>query len=31
MELRLNTNWADYTILAVYFVTVLGIGFAARR
>ena len=31
MELRLNTNWADYTILAIYFVTVLGIGFAARR
>jgi SSS family solute:Na+ symporter len=31
MELRLDTNWADYAILGVYFVAVLGIGFAARR
>ncbi|NUR42396.1 MAG: sodium:solute symporter family protein [Streptomyces sp.] len=30
-ELRLPTNWLDYTILAIYFVVVLGIGFAARR
>src|SRR5215470_7453769 len=29
--LRLQTNAADYTILAVYFAVVLGIGFAARR
>jgi len=29
--LKLDTNAADYTILAVYFVVVLGIGFAARR
>ncbi|MET8556791.1 sodium:solute symporter family protein [Streptomyces sp. NPDC004959] len=29
--LRLPTNWLDYTILALYFVVVLGIGFAARR
>jgi SSS family solute:Na+ symporter len=29
--LRLNTNAADYMILAVYFIVVLGIGFAARR
>ncbi|MGW4567779.1 sodium:solute symporter family protein [Streptomyces sp. NPDC004561] len=29
--LRLPTNWLDYTILAIYFVVVLGIGFAARR
>src|SRR6187551_2279777 len=29
--LRLNPNAADYTILAVYFCVVLGIGFAARR
>ena len=30
-ELRLPVDWLDYTILAVYFVVVLGIGFAARR
>ncbi|NKQ28410.1 sodium:solute symporter family protein [Streptomyces galbus] len=30
-ELRLPTNALDYTILAIYFVVVLGIGFAARR
>ncbi|GAA1418375.1 sodium:solute symporter family protein [Streptomyces thermospinosisporus] len=29
-ELRLPTNWLDYTILGIYFVVVLGIGFAAR-
>jgi solute:Na+ symporter, SSS family len=29
--MRLNTNFADYAILAIYFVAVLGIGFAARR
>jgi solute:Na+ symporter, SSS family len=29
--LRLDTNVADYSILAVYFVVVLGVGFAARR
>jgi SSS family solute:Na+ symporter len=29
--LRLDTNAADYMILAVYFIVVLGIGFAARR
>ncbi|KAA6221402.1 Na+/galactose cotransporter [Streptomyces albofaciens JCM 4342] len=29
--LRLPTNGLDYAILAVYFVVVLGIGFAARR
>ncbi|KAF4405406.1 MULTISPECIES: sodium:solute symporter family protein [Streptomyces] len=29
--LRLPTNWLDYSILAIYFVVVLGIGFAARR
>src|SRR3954464_6988202 len=28
---RLNVNAVDYAILAVYFVTVLGIGFAAKR
>src|ERR671929_2007444 len=31
LELRLDTNFADYAILAIYFVAVLGIGFAARR
>src|ERR671929_1726888 len=31
LELRLNTNAADWSILAIYFVAVLGIGFAARR
>ncbi|MFF4502590.1 sodium:solute symporter family protein [Streptomyces sp. NPDC001401] len=30
-ELRLPTNWLDYTILGIYFAVVLGIGFAARR
>jgi solute:Na+ symporter, SSS family len=30
-EIRLNTNLADYLILVIYFVAVLGIGFAARR
>lgn len=30
-ELRLPTNWLDYLILGIYFVVVLGIGFAARR
>ncbi|SCG52174.1 sodium:solute symporter family protein [Micromonospora coxensis] len=29
--LRLNMNLLDYGILALYFVTVLGVGFAARR
>ena len=29
--LRLEANFLDYSILAVYFVVVLGIGFAARR
>ncbi|AXK36685.1 Na+/galactose cotransporter [Streptomyces armeniacus] len=29
--LRLHTNALDYTLLAIYFVVVLGIGFAARR
>src|SRR4051812_42833443 len=31
MELRLDVNFVDYAILAIYFVAVLGIGFAARR
>ncbi|MGW0970892.1 sodium:solute symporter family protein [Streptomyces sp. NPDC002516] len=31
VELRLPTNALDYTILGIYFVVVLGIGFAARR
>ena len=30
-EIRLDTNWVDYLILAIYFVAVLGIGFAAKR
>ena len=30
-EVRLDTNAIDYAILAVYFVVVLGVGFAARR
>ncbi|WP_405881898.1 sodium:solute symporter family protein [Streptomyces sp. NBC_01384] len=30
-ELRLPTNGLDYTILGIYFVVVLGIGFAAKR
>src|SRR4051812_29710663 len=29
--LRLDVNPVDYTILAIYFIVVLGIGFAARR
>jgi SSS family solute:Na+ symporter len=29
--LRLDMNWVDYAILAIYFIVVLGIGFAARR
>ncbi|MFC3501003.1 sodium:solute symporter family protein [Micromonospora krabiensis] len=29
--LRLNMNALDYTLLGLYFVTVLGVGFAARR
>jgi solute:Na+ symporter, SSS family len=31
MDVKLDTNAVDYTILAIYFVAVLGIGFAARR
>ncbi|MEA2311950.1 MAG: solute:Na+ symporter, family [Solirubrobacteraceae bacterium] len=31
MQLRLDVNFVDYLILAIYFVAVLGIGFAARR
>ena len=31
MELRLDVNFVDYLILAIYFVAVLGIGFAAKR
>src|SRR3954447_1603586 len=30
-DIRLDTNLADYAILLIYFVAVLGIGFAARR
>jgi solute:Na+ symporter, SSS family len=30
-DIRLDTNLVDYAILAIYFVFVLGIGFAARR
>ena len=30
-EVRLDTNLVDYVILAIYFVAVLGIGFAAKR
>src|SRR5690606_3286504 len=29
-ELRLPTNWLDYTILGIYFLVVLGVGLAAR-
>ena len=29
--LTLDMNWLDYSILVIYFVVVLGIGFAARR
>jgi solute:Na+ symporter, SSS family len=31
VDVRLDTNFVDYAILAIYFVFVLGIGFAARR
>ena len=31
MDVRLDTNFVDYAILAIYFVAVLGIGFAAKR
>jgi Na+/proline symporter len=30
-ELRLDVNLVDYSILIIYFIVVLGIGFAARR
>src|SRR4051794_408675 len=30
-SLRLDTNWVDYVIIALYFAFVLGIGIAARR
>jgi SSS family solute:Na+ symporter len=30
-DLRLDVNPLDYLVLALYFVTVLGIGLAARR
>src|SRR5690349_7587960 len=30
-DVRLNVNAVDYAILAIYFLTVLGVGFAARR
>ena len=30
-DVRLDTNLVDYAILAIYFVAVLGIGFAAKR
>jgi SSS family solute:Na+ symporter len=30
-DVRLDVNWVDYSILAVYFLVVLGIGFAAKR
>jgi SSS family solute:Na+ symporter len=30
-SLRLNANWVDYSLIALYFVFVLGIGVAARR
>jgi SSS family solute:Na+ symporter len=30
-DLRLDTNFVDYAILAGYFLVVLGVGFAARR
>src|SRR6059058_308020 len=31
MQLRLDVSFVDYLILAIYFVAVLGVGFAARR
>ncbi len=30
-QLRLDANWVDYTLIALYFVFVLGIGILARR
>src|SRR3954451_17547529 len=30
-NVRLDTNWIDYTIVLTYFVVVLGVGFAAKR
>jgi SSS family solute:Na+ symporter len=30
-EVRLDTNFVDYLIIATYFVVVLGVGFAAKR
>ncbi|HSE72405.1 MAG TPA: sodium:solute symporter family protein [Nocardioidaceae bacterium] len=30
-QLRLDANWIDYALVALYFAFVLGIGFAARR
>jgi SSS family solute:Na+ symporter len=30
-EIRLDTNYVDYAIIATYFVVVLGVGFAAKR
>jgi SSS family solute:Na+ symporter len=30
-EIRLDTNFVDYAIVATYFVVVLGVGFAAKR
>ena len=30
-DLRLDTNFVDYAILATYFLVVLGVGFAAKR
>src|SRR5690349_24678098 len=29
--LRMNANWVDYLLIALYFVFVLGIGLVARR
>jgi solute:Na+ symporter, SSS family len=31
VQTRLDTNFVDYAILAVYFIVVLGVGFAAKR
>ena len=30
-DLRLDTDFIDYAILAAYFLVVLGVGFAAKR
>ncbi len=30
-QLRLDANWVDYSLIALYFVFVLGIGFLAKR